>query len=106
MQSKRIRDSHHLAKIRQCPCVITLSREVQACHIRLGTDGGTGLKPSDNYVIPMDWRLHADSHRIGERSFFNQYGGHEKFVKLANGLYGLSLEEMQKEIIRFHALLS
>ena len=34
-----------------------------------GTDGGTGLKPSDKWLISLCEFHHREQHRIGERAF-------------------------------------
>ena len=47
---------------------------IQAAHIRAGADGGMGLKPSDNYTIPLCANAHAGQHEIGEAAFENRYG--------------------------------
>ena len=46
---------------------------VQAHHIRLGTDGGIGLKPSDYYTIPLCVTHHKEVHDKGEFSTYNKY---------------------------------
>ena len=33
---------------------------VIAAHVRFGTDGGTGMKPSDYYTVALCARCHAD----------------------------------------------
>lgn len=47
--------------------------KIQAAHIRCGTDGGIGMKPSDRYVFPACEAHHAEQHRIGEKSFAGKY---------------------------------
>jgi hypothetical protein len=37
--------------------------------VRLGTDGGTGLKPSDRWAISLCAHHHLEQHRIGEAAF-------------------------------------
>jgi hypothetical protein len=51
------------------PC----SGDVVASHIRIGTDGGTGFKPSDWWTLPLCDSHHKELHR-GERSFYERYG--------------------------------
>lgn len=43
--------------------------QTEAAHIRVGTDGGTAMKPSDCYTIPLCSHHHDLQHRIGERTF-------------------------------------
>jgi len=51
--------------------VITGSdHEIQAHHVRLFGDGGTGLKPSDFRTVPICAAQHATLHNMGERSFW------------------------------------
>ena len=39
--------------------------------MRLGCDGGTGLKPSDRYSLPLCTRCHALQHEFGELTFWS-----------------------------------
>jgi len=39
--------------------------------VRLGFDGGTGLKPSDRYSLPLCTRCHAPQHEFGELTFWS-----------------------------------
>lgn len=51
------------------------SGKVQAAHVRIGTDGGTGLKPSDRYALPLCEGAHlGDQHTAGERQFWEKFG--------------------------------
>lgn len=47
--------------------------KVEAAHVRIGGDGGTGMKPGDDQTIPLCQGHHAEQHRIGERSFEAKY---------------------------------
>lgn len=69
------------------PCCTTGASDVQAAHIRRRTDGGTGMKPSDCYVVPLSVSQHALQHRVGELKFWYTYGGYEKAIVLAKSLY-------------------
>ena len=42
---------------------------VECVHVRDGTDGGAGMKPSDCWVISLCTFHHVEQHRIGERAF-------------------------------------
>ncbi len=44
-----------------------------------------GLKPSDEYCIPLKWELHAEQHRMGEEVFWGD--SLEDVKKLATDLY-------------------
>jgi hypothetical protein len=46
-----------------------LQLPVECAHVRLGTDGGIGLKPSDCWSISLCQTHHAEQHRIGEAAF-------------------------------------
>ena len=83
-----IRDSKHLKFIRSLPCCACLKTfTVQAAHIRKGNDGGTGLKPSDCYTVPLCADCHLTQHSEGEVTF---WGDIEKATQLANKLYILN----------------
>lgn len=42
---------------------------IEVAHVRRGTDGGTGLKPSDCWTISLCHTHHASQHALGEASF-------------------------------------
>jgi hypothetical protein len=68
------RKEQHLDFVRDLPCV-ACGRQVmmpirnQAAHVRIGTDGGAGMKPSDRYTVPLCVVCHARQHK-GELSFW------------------------------------
>ncbi len=66
----------HLAFVRQLPCVAcgAMGRPNEAAHVRNGTDGGIGMKPSDRYSLPLCTACHFLQHTIGELSFWGGYG--------------------------------
>jgi hypothetical protein len=47
---------------------------IECAHVRKGTDGGQGLKPSDRWTISLCREHHAEQHRIGEAAFEKRYG--------------------------------
>ena len=47
---------------------------IECAHVRNGTDGGTGIKPSDRWCISLCRDCHSDQHRIGESSFEQKHG--------------------------------
>lgn len=59
----------HECCVEGCP-----GRPIEVMHVRNGTDGGTGLKPSDRWTIPGCRAHHEEQHRIGEPSFERKYG--------------------------------
>ncbi len=69
------RRAQHLAFVRQLPCVACGMRGYsEAAHVRTGTDGGTGTKPSDRYSLPLCAVCHAWQHTIGELTFWAELG--------------------------------
>lgn len=71
-----IRCAAHLQFVRGFNCLVADERcsdVTQAAHIRLGTDGGMGRKPSDCYVVPLCTVHHDEQHRIGEATFAFKY---------------------------------
>lgn len=60
----RVEDERYLRSARdrdceRCGCPGTTGKVV-ACHVRAGLEGGTGLKPSDDLVVFMCDRCHAE----------------------------------------------
>lgn len=79
-QSTVIRCQSHLAWVRGCECALTgkhtlkgvvhqCSGGIEAAHVRRGTDGGTGMKPGDNWTLPLCQDAHARQHEMGENWF-------------------------------------
>ena len=67
----RLRSAKHLAWIRRQPCILAHERlgdegQVQAAHVRTGTDAGLSAKPSDCWVVPLCFTHHQIQHQIGE----------------------------------------
>ena len=87
LKQPKIRNKAHLRFVASLPCVVTGRPDVQAAHIRRGTDGGMGMKPSDCYVVPLSVGAHAEQHRVGELDFWYPLGGYEKAIVLAKELY-------------------
>ena len=44
--------------------------KTEAAHIRMGTDGALGVKPSDRYTVPLLPDCHARQHQLGEAKFW------------------------------------
>ncbi len=44
-------------------------RPIECAHVRLGTDGGVGIKPADKWCISLCVFHHAEQHQIGEIQF-------------------------------------
>jgi len=56
-------------------------------HDRLGTDGGTSLRPSDSFCVPVCRKAHdeLDGIKSGQRTFWAKYGVDRE--KLADDLW-------------------
>jgi len=80
LQPKRKRQSRtcaaHRAWIKRHYCSVPDCRRgpIECAHVRGGTDGGAGLKPSDKWAISLCVHHHREQHRIGERRFEEKYG--------------------------------
>lgn len=61
---------------------------VEAAHVRRGGDGGTGMKPGDDRVIPLCTHHHREQHQIGESTFEARYG--IKMAEIAADLWRVS----------------
>jgi hypothetical protein len=77
MPPKKVRRSPaHCNFVRDHTCCVPgcQGRPIEVMHVRTGTDGGTGLKPSDRWTIAGCQEHHAEQHRIGEPEFERRYG--------------------------------
>lgn len=75
----RIRCPAHLAWVRGFECCAKVywsscAGPIEAAHVRTGTDGGMGMKPSDNWAISLCRAHHRLQHSIGEANFEREYG--------------------------------
>jgi hypothetical protein len=70
-RDKRARSPAHLSFVRGHECSVSGCKGVpiEVAHVRVGTDGGTGLKPSDNWTISLCREHHQEQHAIGEPAF-------------------------------------
>lgn len=79
-EEPQIRCPGHLAWVRGHACSVGgasgqgCGGRMEAAHVRSGTDGGMGVKPSDTYTIPLCSDHHAEQHRIGESAFERRRG--------------------------------
>lgn len=90
LKEPRIRSKKHLRFISQLPCCISGRQgETQAAHIRSGCFS-LGLKPGDNFVIPLSVSEHRLQHEIGEEKYYSSFGGVDKAKKLAEDLFSVS----------------
>lgn len=86
MASSRI-DKTYFALVRMLPCVKCGTGQSIVAHIRKGTDGGTGLKPSPWFVLPLCDDCHKEQHRVGEITFWGGIDGVYKAIDWALRLY-------------------
>ena len=65
----------HRAWVRRHDCCVCGCRRgpIECAHVRSGTDGGAGLKPSDKWTISLCEFHHREQHRIGEKTFGRKY---------------------------------
>lgn len=65
----------HCAWVRGHACCVPgcLANDIECAHVRSGTDGGTGMKPSDWWTISLCTAHHAEQHLIGEAAFERRY---------------------------------
>src|ERR1700758_985674 len=66
------RRAQHLAFVRQLACVACgKAAPSEAAHVRSGSDGGAGLKPSDRYSVSLCTSCHELQHGFGELTFWS-----------------------------------
>jgi hypothetical protein len=74
---KNHRDPKYLNWLRQQNCVVSELKAQCAHHVRLKTNGGCSLKPSDYFCIPLTNDSHTTGsnalHIIGEETFIAQH---------------------------------
>jgi hypothetical protein len=68
----------HCAWVRRHRCSVAGCRQlpIECAHVRGGTDGGVGLKPSDKWTISLCRLHHREQHDIGEPAFEAEYDLH------------------------------
>jgi hypothetical protein len=66
----------HRAWVRRHRCSVPNceAAPIECAHVRTGTDGGLGLKPSDKWTISLCREHHAEQHLIGETAFERRHG--------------------------------
>lgn len=81
----RLVPSKPIKKLRSCPghrswvrqhrcCVRGCDRlPIECAHVRVGTNGALGMKPSDRWTISLCWYHHREQHQLGELSFAAKY---------------------------------
>ena len=68
---------------------------IECAHVRTGTDGGVGIKPSDKWCISLCGVCHRKQHEVGEESFERAWGINMK--ALAEEFYRASPHRMKLE---------
>ena len=77
----------HRAWVRTHACSACGSHQAIECaHVRTGTDGGMGTKPSDRWCISLCSECHRAQHTVGEAEFerrtgINMYDLAEEFAR-------------------------
>lgn len=109
----RRKSDKHLKEIRHKPCVLCGDdTSVEAAHIRFveplaAKASGTGIKPDDNFVVPLCGKHHREQHSMNERSFWEMHGWTTNLPKnplviaLLLYVYGDDLEKCDR-IIQAH----
>lgn len=98
MQSRE--DKKHFARLRMLPCLKCGRFDTEVSHIRKGTDGGTGLKPSPWFTMPLCHDCHMLSH-TGEVTFWGGIEGVYKAIDWARRLYDAKdIFEAQRLIVQ------
>jgi hypothetical protein len=81
----RTRDKPYLIWLRDFPCAFCKAPPPsEASHIRLLSQSGTGLKPSDSRALPSCHACHMKAHQ-GERTFYGDKLDY--YINLAESLY-------------------
>ena len=73
-KTKPFKDYAYRAYLEQQPCCVCGYPRTCVAHQRYGADGGTSIKPSDSYGLPLCHACHDAQHREGERSFWQDRG--------------------------------
>jgi hypothetical protein len=90
------RSPAHRAWVRGHACSACGSQSgIECAHVRAGTDGGVGIKPSDKWCISLCGVCHRKQHEVGEESFERAWGINMK--ALAEEFYRASPHRMKLE---------
>ncbi len=92
-EAPQIRNASHLKWIRGHECSVAGRRtpcegDIEAAHVRTGTDGGLSVKPSDCWTIPLCSFHHQIQHTWGEDRFEKAHNISMRFI--AEQLYAKS----------------
>jgi hypothetical protein len=96
------RRGQHLVFVRQLPCVACgRAAPSEAAHVRSGSDGAAGMKPSDRYSVPLCSNCHTLQHQFGELTFWSTLRIDP--LNVAFGLWKVSGDIKAGERIAFRA---
>jgi len=105
-EPSQIRCVAHLKWVRGHECVMAAlllhfcDGKVEAAHVRSGTDGGVGIKPSDIWVIPLCSRAHRYQHDIGEAAFEKEFNINMKDIAKGLARHSPALRKRAKALER------
>lgn len=70
-----VRSAGHLRFVRSHACSVhgCIATDIEAAHVRTGTDGAMGAKPGDDWTLSLCATHHALQHAKGERWFQATY---------------------------------
>ena len=71
-RTKRFKSQKHRDYVRTFACSNSKcksGRPIEVAHVRMGTDGGLGKKPSDYFTVSLCKACHSLQHTIGEPDF-------------------------------------
>lgn len=72
-ESEVIRCPGHLSWQRGNCCAVQdafCEGRIEVAHVRIGTNGGTGMKPGDDWTVPLCAGHHREQHQRGEPKFW------------------------------------
>lgn len=79
-EETKVRSHRHLTHVRSFVCCAfgrsghECDGRMEAHHVREETDGGVGMKPSDEFTVPLCSVAHMELHSKGEATFQAKYG--------------------------------
>lgn len=68
-EGKRCPAHRNFVRSHECSVPGCGGRPIEVAHVRTGTGGGMGVKPSDRWCISLCRDCHGQQHQLGERSF-------------------------------------
>jgi hypothetical protein len=102
------RNVSYLTWLRSQNCAASGQKAEVAHHMRLGTNGGSALKPSDYFCLPLTEEYHTQGsmavHLIGEESFVELY--QLDLLELFNYYLSNYIEFKTEERIKFSASMN